>query len=52
MSAHQAKRPFFPRMVRLLAIPIIGLYFISVGCVRLIELRRKKEDDGRDLTVV
>lgn len=23
MSAHQAKRPFFPRMVRLLAIPII-----------------------------
>src|SRR6478735_7522687 len=23
MSAHQARRPFFPRMVRLLAIPII-----------------------------
>jgi len=28
----------------LLSLPIIGLYFISVGCVRLIELRRKRED--------
>jgi sec-independent protein translocase protein TatC len=36
----------------LLSIPIIGLYFVSVGCVWLIELRRKKEDDARDLTVV
>jgi sec-independent protein translocase protein TatC len=35
----------------LLSIPIIGLYFISVGCVWLIELRRKKEDDARDVTV-
>ena len=36
----------------LLALPIIGLYFLSIGCVKLIELRRKKEDDGRELTVV
>jgi sec-independent protein translocase protein TatC len=28
----------------LLAVPIIALYFASVGCVKLIELRRKKED--------
>ncbi|WP_293677723.1 twin-arginine translocase subunit TatC [uncultured Phenylobacterium sp.] len=28
----------------LLATPIIGLYFVSVGCVKLIELRRKDED--------
>jgi sec-independent protein translocase protein TatC len=35
----------------LLSIPIIGLYFISVGCVWLIELRRKKEDDARGVTV-
>jgi len=28
----------------LLSVPIVGLYFISVGCVWLIELRRKKED--------
>ncbi|MDB5499259.1 MAG: sec-independent protein secretion pathway component TatC [Phenylobacterium sp.] len=35
----------------LLSVPIIGLYFISVGCVWLIELRRKKEDDARDVTV-
>ncbi|MDZ4374122.1 MAG: twin-arginine translocase subunit TatC [Phenylobacterium sp.] len=28
----------------LLATPIIGLYFVSIGCVRLIEMRRKKED--------
>ncbi len=33
----------------LLSFPIIGLYFVSVGCVWLIELRRKKEDDARDL---
>lgn len=30
----------------LLAGPIILLYFISVGCVKLIELRRKKDDDS------
>lgn len=30
----------------LLSLPIIGLYFISVGCVRLIEFRRRKEDDA------
>jgi sec-independent protein translocase protein TatC len=36
----------------LLSFPIVGLYFVSVGCVKLIELRRKKEDDARDLTVV
>lgn len=35
----------------LLSIPIIGLYFISIGCVWLIERRRKKEDDARDLAV-
>jgi len=28
----------------LLATPIIGLYFVSIGCVKLIELRRKKAD--------
>jgi sec-independent protein translocase protein TatC len=28
----------------LLSIPIVGLYFVSVGCVRLIEFRRKKDD--------
>ena len=33
----------------LLSLPIIGLYFVSVGCVWLIERRRKKEDDARDL---
>jgi sec-independent protein translocase protein TatC len=31
----------------LLSFPIIGLYFISVGCVKVIELRRKKEDDAQ-----
>ena len=35
----------------LLSVPIIGLYFISVGCVWLIELRRKKEDQARDVAV-
>lgn len=35
----------------LLATPIILLYFVSIGCVKLIELRRKKEDEtaGTDL---
>jgi sec-independent protein translocase protein TatC len=36
----------------LLALPIIGLYFISVGCVWLIERRRKKEDAGTDVATV
>ena len=27
-----------------LSLPIVGLYFVSVGCVKVIELRRKKED--------
>jgi sec-independent protein translocase protein TatC len=30
----------------LLSLPIVGLYFVSVGCVKVIELRRKKEDDA------
>jgi sec-independent protein translocase protein TatC len=35
----------------LLSLPIIGLYFVSVGCVKLIELRRKREDEAREPTV-
>ena len=35
----------------LLSIPIIGLYFVSIGCVWVIEQRRAKEDDARDVTV-
>jgi sec-independent protein translocase protein TatC len=35
----------------LLSIPIIGLYFVSIGCVWLIERRRKEEGDTRDVTV-
>ena len=27
-----------------LSVPIVGLYFISIGCVWVIELRRKKDD--------
>ncbi|HEX3887498.1 MAG TPA: twin-arginine translocase subunit TatC [Phenylobacterium sp.] len=34
----------------LLSIPIVGLYFVSVGCVWLIELRRKKDDDAAEAT--
>jgi sec-independent protein translocase protein TatC len=34
----------------LLSIPIIGLYFISMGCVWLIERRRKREDDAEGAT--
>jgi sec-independent protein translocase protein TatC len=35
-----------------LALPICLLYEISIWCVALIELRRRKEDDGaRDVTV-
>lgn len=38
----------------LLAVPIILLYFVSIGCVKLIELRRKKDDDaaGTDIATV
>ena len=36
----------------LLAGPIILLYFISVGCVKLIERRRTKEDVGTDIAAV
>jgi len=36
----------------LLSVPVVGLYFASVGCVWLIERGRKKDDDARDLTVV
>jgi sec-independent protein translocase protein TatC len=35
-----------------LAIPIILLYEISIWCVRLIEVRRKKEEAGRDVVPV
>jgi sec-independent protein translocase protein TatC len=36
----------------LLATPIIGLYFISIGCVKLIERRRDKEDaPGTDVAL-
>jgi len=30
----------------LLSVPIVGLYFVSVGCVWLIERRRKREDEA------
>src|SRR5262249_28111008 len=30
----------------LLSFPIVGLYFVSIGCVKLIELRRKRDDDA------
>lgn len=33
----------------LLALPIIALYFVSIGCVKLIELRRHKEEQGTDI---
>lgn len=36
----------------LLAAPIILLYEISIWCVKLIELRRKREDAGTDIVVV
>lgn len=38
----------------MLATPIILLYFVSIGCVKLIELRRKKDDDaaGTDIATV
>jgi sec-independent protein translocase protein TatC len=33
----------------LLSVPIVGLYFVSIGCVKLIELRRKKDDQAEGL---
>jgi sec-independent protein translocase protein TatC len=33
----------------LLSVPIVGLYFVSVGCVWLIERRRVREDAARDI---
>lgn len=36
----------------LLATPIVLLYEISIWCVKLIELRRKREDDARDVVPV
>ena len=33
----------------LLSVPIILLYFVSVGCVKLIELRRKDEDADAEI---
>ena len=36
----------------LLALPIIGLYFISIGCVKIIELRRGRQSDSTDVAVV
>lgn len=38
----------------MLAAPIIALYFVSIGCVKLIELRRKKDDTstGTDIAIV
>jgi sec-independent protein translocase protein TatC len=38
----------------MLATPIILLYFVSIGCVKLIELRRKKDDAaaGTDIATV
>ena len=38
----------------MLAVPIILLYEVSIWCVRLIEIRRKREDEeaGRDIVPV
>ncbi|ODT87082.1 twin-arginine translocase subunit TatC [Phenylobacterium sp. SCN 70-31] len=36
----------------LLATPIVGLYFVSIGCVKLIELRRKKADEAPGTDIV
>ena len=36
----------------LLALPIILLYFASVGCVKLIEMRRAKDEPGQDVAPV
>lgn len=36
----------------LLALPIILLYFASIGCVKLIELRRAKDETGQDVVAI
>lgn len=36
----------------MLSLPIILLYFVSIGCVKLIELRRKKEDAAAGTDIV
>ena len=33
----------------LLATPIVALYFVSIGCVKLIEMRRKKAEASTDI---
>jgi len=33
-----------PISMTLLALPIVGLYFVSIGCVKLIERKRARED--------
>ncbi len=35
----------------MLAVPLVLLYEVSIWCVRLIELRRKKDEDAEGLTV-
>jgi sec-independent protein translocase protein TatC len=35
-----------PISMLLLIFPIVGLYFVSIGCVKLIEIGRKKEDEA------
>jgi sec-independent protein translocase protein TatC len=36
----------------MLSLPIILLYFVSIGCVKLIELRRKKDDTSPGTDIV
>jgi len=36
----------------LLSVPIVMLYFVSIGCVKLIELRRKKDDASPGTDIV
>jgi sec-independent protein translocase protein TatC len=36
----------------LLALPIILLYFASVGCVKIIEIRRARDESGREVATV
>jgi sec-independent protein translocase protein TatC len=36
----------------LLALPIILLYFASVGCVKLIEIRRARSEGAREIAPV
>ena len=36
----------------LLALPIIGLYFASIACVRIIEVRRAKEEAGTEVAPI